>query len=231
MKSAAVSTVFLTVLLILSAFFISGCTSDEPVHSSGTTTSEYTLDTSDTASQTHSSDETYADTSEVSAETVQTPEEKLYTDALKMISEGKYEEAYKTLTDCGDFKDTEDLLKRFVPAYDKETAYGYDSNGDLSSTFTQEYKYDEKGKPVLYVSYDKDGKVTDRTEFQYSDDGSRKTAISYDADGNITSRFEYDQYGKWLDNHTFYLTLLIIHVIYSLHRYHYHRLLNLVLLG
>lgn len=140
-----------------------------------------------------------------------------YDEALDLIGEGKYEDAYAIFEELGDFKDSEEQLAKFhyipVDAAIKveeggETAYinaditlndmnliekVYMSYGNEYQNF--EWKYDENGNVVEYA--ENAGSVTNRwtykEEYEYDENGNVVRCIETYGSGSIQIyEYEYD---------------------------------------
>ena len=140
-----------------------------------------------------------------------------YDEALDLIGEGKYEDAYAIFEELGDFKDSEEQLAKFhyipVDAAIKveeggETAY---INVDITlndmnliekvyMSFYDEYKsyeweYDENGNVVKVVESFGDGidKATYTEEFECDENGNVVRCIkTYGSDSIQVREYEYD---------------------------------------
>ena len=82
-----------------------------------------------------------------------------YHQALSLVEDGKYEEAYFALLDLGDYKDSKKLLQEFEILYDARTA----SDGSW-----ERYVYDEKGRRTKLEERTPDGEET-VLEYVYND--------------------------------------------------------------
>lgn len=127
-----------------------------------------------------------------------------YNKAMKLMDDGKYEDAYEILQKLGDYKDSQDLLKyfRYVPLSmhlvdgpDISFEFIYNKNG-LPSTIIQ--KDGEEAFSVA-IRYDADGNVIEFNAMDSTGNGS-KTRYFYDSNGNMTKEVETIFYDGEIDS-------------------------------
>lgn len=142
-----------------------------------------------------------------------------YEQAIQLIKDGEYEEAYNIFTELKDYEDSEKYLKNFmvICATEKE----YDADGSLMYTTT--YKYNEKTNTITRTDIDpeypedsfvwediyddegflvrynhiENGELLSYTLYEYDKDGNKIGEKDYD-DGKLFSEYkrEFDEYGN-----------------------------------
>ena len=156
-----------------------------------------------------------------------------YNEALALIEDKKYEDAYKLLKELGDYQDAIDALKhfRFVPTQAKiEVVYGdmlisqtiaisYDENNFLKqaaykesmgaqgeSEYTVAYTYNEKARVTKTVRTESDGTMI-VTDYTYDEkDNLIKSVYSNPANGrSTTNEYVYNDQGKIAKETTTYV--------------------------
>ena len=96
--------------------------------------------------------------------------ESAYTKALGFLEAGKYEEAYTTFKELGDFKDASAYLEEFIPM-------PIQIKGSWATT---SISYDESGRPVLEITKGKTDDINNREKkYTYNADGSIKIVEKY----------------------------------------------------
>lgn len=126
-------------------------------------------------------------------ETLLQEAETAYKEALSLIEQGKYEEARDKLSECVGYKDTEEMLTRFVVKYaveitERTNYYNFDGSASVIRQH-QEYVYNRYGKPTLinYISYD--GSMYSYDEVEYDEFGHIISQLRYGADGTLQKSF------------------------------------------
>lgn len=141
---------------------------------------------------------------------------KYYEEALELLDDGEFAEAYNCLIKCDNYKDAAKMLGKFKfeqteTIYDGEdrvlSTYEYDKNGNLISkindtnlamAYRYEYVYDANGNVSEINEYDPDGTFLGKTEYAYDADGNVILEVSFDRDYYVESKdeYEYDKNGN-----------------------------------
>ena len=110
-----------------------------------------------------------------------------YNDALALIEEGKYDEAYEALAALGSYKDAEELLSRF--RYVPVTAKFESEDGSYSI----EFFYDSDNMPLRNILIDQDGhEHTSEYTYDENKDLIKEFFIDYN-NGETTYTYTYDE--------------------------------------
>lgn len=116
-----------------------------------------------------------------------------YNEAHALIAEGKYREAQAKFRECLGYKDTEEILSRFVVKYAvviTENTLNYNSDGSTSVLKQhQEYVYNRYGKPTLIKYFSDDGSLFSYDEVEYDEFGHVISQLRYGADGTLQKSF------------------------------------------
>lgn len=102
----------------------------------------------------------------------------VYKDAIVLIAQEKYQEAYYKLHKCKKYKDSADILNNFVVVYEQSTYTS--SDGKISTT---DYVYDEAGRCISEKT--RNSNSVSSFEFQYNEEGCLEKEIETMADGRI----------------------------------------------
>ena len=116
-----------------------------------------------------------------STQSTQNQDEKDYNEAIKLIEEGKYEEAKALFEKLGDYKDSEEYLSKFYYLPD------WINNGKIGQGGSYEYFFDENNLISKYVVH-REG-MDAYCEFFYYENGDIKTQSAYI--NGATQSFEY----------------------------------------
>lgn len=121
----------------------------------------------------------------------------VYNDAVELIGQEKYLEAYYRLHKCRGYKDTEDVLNNFILVYEKST-YTF-SDGKTSVT---DYIYDEEGRCTSEKTLNSSGSISS-FEYQYDEAGNLLKEIENMSDGRVfITEFIYGNYGCIKEEHS-----------------------------
>lgn len=110
-----------------------------------------------------------------------------YNTAVSLIEEGKYEEAYETLAELGDYKDAAKMLEKF--RYVPIKAIKEETNGSLKNNTVITCFYNEQNLPKQLIFEDADGNRSIR-DYIYNDKGNIIKEIYTNYSGN-TEIVEY----------------------------------------
>lgn len=114
-----------------------------------------------------------------------------YPEVTKLISEGKYEDAYKLLYAARKDEEAKELLKNFVWLAKKTTTGAYDTEG--SETV---FEFDEKGN-VLVKNLVYSGGGTEKTTYRYDENGRViEEKFYWNGSAEYSETFEYDDDGN-----------------------------------
>jgi YD repeat-containing protein len=114
-----------------------------------------------------------------------------YPEATKLISEGKFEDAYKLLYAAREDEDARKMLKSFVWIAKKTTANAFDTEG--SETV---YKLDENGN-ILEKIMTYSGGGSEKTTFRYDEKGRiLEERFYWNGNAEYSQTMQYDDYGN-----------------------------------
>lgn len=123
-----------------------------------------------------------------------------YSRALNSIKKQNYDRAYSLLMECGDYKDSKELLQNFIVAYQKEDFSNYNAEGVLEYNYSTEYEYiyDEQGNLKQIDWYDEENDLCYSTKLEYHDNGVISHIAHYEVstDALFNAETEYDEYGN-----------------------------------
>lgn len=123
-----------------------------------------------------------------------------YNTALEQIDDEDYAEAKEHLKQCKNFKDSEELLEKFVTKYEQVEIIekDYDENGKVTKqeVLKEIYEYDESGNMIVMIKYNAAGNLSWYGE--YDKNGNKTLSETYDSKGNLEyyCEYEYDENGN-----------------------------------
>lgn len=122
----------------------------------------------------------------------------IYENALKLIEEREYKQAYIDIKSLGGYKDCRELLDKFTVRYGKEEYISYNGRDEILAKWI--YVRDENGNETVHEVYGKGGAFEEKTAFEYDEYNNLKKYTVYDEDGKAGCTreqvIEYDENGN-----------------------------------